>query len=281
MNVIKINDFNITIGDGNKFTLIAGPCVIESEEMVLYVAHTLKKLTEKYGMNYIFKSSFDKANRTAGNSFRGPGLEKGLNILASVKEKTGLPLLTDIHEIAQAQPVSEVCDILQIPAFLCRQTDLVEAAAKTGKAVNIKKGQFMSPWATKHLVEKAKQVEGSAEVFLTERGASFGYGNLVVDMRSFPIMKQWADAVIHDATHSLQLPSSGEGRTGGQREYIGTLARAAVATGDVDGLFIEIHPEPEKSPSDADNILQLDDLKPLLTELLAIKNALSNRSNRI
>ncbi|NCB38270.1 MAG: 3-deoxy-8-phosphooctulonate synthase [Erysipelotrichia bacterium] len=259
---------------GAPFFLIAGPCVIESEGLCLYVAQTLKAISEELKIPVVFKASFDKANRTAGDSFRGPGLERGLEILASVKEKTGLPVLTDVHDTTQPAVVAEVCDILQIPAFLCRQTDLTEAAARTGRPVNIKKGQFLSPWATKHLVEKVRKVEGAGEVLLTERGSSFGYGNLVVDMRAFPVMKAWSDAVIYDATHSLQLPSSGGAKTGGQREFIGTLARAAMATGDVDGLFLEVHPEPEKSPSDADNILPLDDLKSLLIELLMLKNAL-------
>ncbi|GAB4270406.1 MAG: 3-deoxy-8-phosphooctulonate synthase [Candidatus Rifleibacteriota bacterium] len=263
------------------FFLIAGPCVIESEDLCLYIAQTVKAIGEELSIPCIFKASFDKANRTSGKSFRGPGLDKGLEILASIKDKTNLPVLTDIHEPAQAQPVSKICDVLQIPAFLCRQTDLVEAAAQTGKTVNIKKGQFMSPWAVGHLAEKVRLVEGSGEVWLTERGASFGYGNLVVDMRSFPVMQKAADAVIYDATHSLQLPSSGDAKTGGQREFIEPLSQAAMATGFVDGLFLEVHPEPEKSPSDADNILQLDDLKPLLFKLKAIKEALQNSSNRI
>lgn len=255
------------------FFLIAGPCVIESEGQCLYIAQTMKAIGEELKLPMVFKASFDKANRTAGDSFRGPGLDRGLEILASVKAKTGLPVLTDVHEVCQVERVAEVCDILQIPAFLCRQTDLTEAAARTGRVVNIKKGQFLSPWATKHLADKVRKVEGSGEVLLTERGASFGYGNLVVDMRAFPIMKPFCDGVVYDATHSLQLPSSGGAKTGGQREFIATLARAAIATGDVDGLFLEVHPEPEKSPSDADNILPLDDLKGLLTQLLAIRAA--------
>ncbi|HNX75567.1 MAG TPA: 3-deoxy-8-phosphooctulonate synthase [Candidatus Rifleibacterium sp.] len=260
---------------GAPFFLIAGPCVIESEGLCLYIAQTLKAVGEELKLPVIFKASFDKANRTAGDSFRGPGMQRGLEILASVREKTGLPLLTDVHAVEQTQAVAEVCQILQIPAFLCRQTDLTEAAARTGRVVNIKKGQFLSPWATQHLAEKVRKVEGSGEVLLTERGASFGYGNLVVDMRAFPIMKPFCDGVVYDATHSLQLPSSGGAKTGGQREFIGTLARAAMATGDISGLFLEVHPEPEKSPSDADNILPLDDMKSLLTGLIAIKNALN------
>lgn len=260
--------------DGAPFFLIAGPCVIESEDMCLYIAQNVKAIAEELKIPAIFKASFDKANRTAGSSFRGPGMQRGLEILASVKAKTGLPVLTDVHEPQQCAEVAKVCEILQIPAFLCRQTDLTEAAAATGRVVNIKKGQFLSPWATRHLADKVRSTPGSAEILLTERGASFGYGNLVVDMRVFPIMREYCDGVVYDATHSLQLPSSGGAKTGGQREFIAALARAAIATGDVDGLFIEVHPEPEKSPSDADNILPLDDLKSLLTELAAIKNAL-------
>ena len=261
------------VSAGAPFFLIAGPCVIQTESLCLEIAETIKIIGNELNIPVVFKASYDKANRTSGDSYRGPGLEKGLEILASVKSKTGLPVLTDIHESYQAPLVAEVCDILQIPAFLCRQTDLTEAAAKTGKIVNIKKGQFLSPWATKHLADKVRAVEGSGEVFLTERGASFGYGNLVVDMRSFPIMKEYCDGVIYDATHSLQLPSSGGAKTGGQREYIATLARAAMATGDVDGLFLEVHPEPEKSPSDADNILPLSQLRDLAKQLVAVKKA--------
>ena len=262
------------VSAGAPFFLIAGPCVIQTESLCLEIAETIKIIGNELNIPVVFKASYDKANRTSGDSYRGPGLEKGLEILASVKSKTGLPVLTDIHESYQAPLVAEVCDILQIPAFLCRQTDLTEAAAKTGKIVNIKKGQFLSPWATKHLADKVRNVEGSGEVFLTERGASFGYGNLVVDMRSFPIMKEYCDGVIYDATHSLQLPSSGGAKTGGQREYIGTLARAAIATGAVDGLFLEVHPEPEKSPSDADNILPLSQLRGLMKQLIAIKQVI-------
>lgn len=259
---------------GAPFFLIAGPCVIESEDMCLYIAQNVKAIAEELNIPVIFKASFDKANRTAGSSYRGPGLQRGLEIIASVKAKTGLPALTDVHEPQQCAEVAKVCEILQIPAFLCRQTDLTEAAAATGRVVNIKKGQFLSPWATRHLADKVRSTAGSSEILLTERGASFGYGSLVVDMRAFPIMREYCDGVVYDATHSLQLPSSGGAKTGGQREFIATLARAAIATGDVDGLFVEVHPEPEKSPSDADNILPLDDLKGLLTELAAIKNAL-------
>jgi 2-dehydro-3-deoxyphosphooctonate aldolase (KDO 8-P synthase) len=255
------------------FYIMAGPCVIETEELCLKIADKLKAVSEKVGIPVIFKASFDKANRTSGKSFRGPGIEKGLKILNKVREKTGLNLITDIHLPEQAQPVAEVCDILQIPAFLCRQTDLLMAAVETKKVINIKKGQFMSPWATNHLVSKIKDVDPNIEVALTERGASFGYGNMVVDMRAFPVMSEWADSVIYDATHSLQLPSSGGAKTGGQREYVPTLAKAAMATGYVDGVFMEVHPEPAKSPSDADNILPLDEFESLLIQLKRIKEA--------
>lgn len=255
--------------------LIAGPCVIQSKELCIEIAKVVKAVGEELEIPSIFKASFDKANRTAGDAFRGPGLEEGLEILAFIKKEFNMPVLTDIHEASQAQRVAEVCDILQIPAFLCRQTDLTEAAAATGKIVNIKKGQFLSPWATKHLADKVRAVKGAGEVMLTERGASFGYGNLVVDMRSFPIMKEYADKVVYDATHSLQLPSSGGAKTGGQREYVAALAKAAVATGSVDGLFLEVHPRPHESPSDADNILPLEDLRPLMQQLKAIKSIVS------
>lgn len=254
-----------------KLFLIAGPCVIQTQELCFQIAEEVKRIGKELDIPVVFKASFDKANRTAGSSFRGPGLDKGLEILEAVKNKYEMPVTTDIHEPWQAEKVAQVCDILQIPAFLCRQTDLTDAAAKTGKIVNIKKGQFLSPWATKHLVDKVKAVNPDSKVMLAERGASFGYGNLVVDMRSFPIMKQYADKVVYDATHSLQLPSSGGDKTGGQREYIGTLARAAVATGAVDGLFLEVHPQPEESPSDAANILPLNELEQLMRQLIAIK----------
>jgi 2-dehydro-3-deoxyphosphooctonate aldolase (KDO 8-P synthase) len=255
------------------FFLIAGPCVIESEDLCLYIAQQVKSICEELKVPVIFKASFDKANRTSGESFRGPGMKKGLEILASVGEKTGLPLTTDIHLPDQAEEAGKICSVLQIPAFLCRQTDLVEAAARTGKPVNIKKGQFVSPWATQHLVNKVRNIGNSPEVWLTERGSSFGYGNLVVDMRSFPVMKEYADTVVYDATHSLQLPATDQAKTGGQREFIAALAQAAMATGCVDGLFLEVHPEPEKSPSDAGNILPLDDLRALLEKLIKIKQA--------
>lgn len=266
------NTFSLRGYAGNApFFVIAGPCVLQSTEEALLIAGTLKEVSTKLGLPAVFKASFDKANRTSGEGHRGPGIDAGLAALAEIKSRTGLPVLTDIHLPEQAGPAAKVCDVLQIPAFLCRQTDLLQAAAAAVRCINVKKGQFLSPWDTRHIVAKIKAVRADAEVVLTERGSSFGYGNLVVDMRSFPIMKQWADAVVFDATHSLQLPGAAGDRTGGQREYVPCLSRAAMATGSIDGVFLEIHPEPARSPSDADNILPLDRLEPLLKQLLAIR----------
>ncbi len=259
---------------GAPFFVIAGPCVIETEDGCDLIARHLVSVTRELGLPAIFKASFDKANRTSGTAFRGPGFEQGLEILERVGRRHGLPLLTDIHHPSQAEDAARVCDILQIPAFLCRQTDLVEAAATAASVVNVKKGQFLSPWDTKNIVGKIKNCQ-PVETVLTERGTTFGYGNLVVDFRSFPVMKEWADFVVFDATHSLQLPGGAGDRTAGQRRFIPHLSRAAIATGCVDGIFLEIHPEPGKSPSDSENILPLSDLKPLLTELIAIKKALA------
>ncbi len=255
------------------FFVIAGPCVLQDLDEALLIAGRLKDVTSRLGLPAIFKASFDKANRTSGEGQRGPGMAAGLEILAEVKRRTGLPLLTDIHLPDQTDAAARVCDVLQIPAFLCRQTDLLQAAARVCRTINVKKGQFLSPWDTRHIVTKVKAVRPDAELILTERGTSFGYGNLVVDMRCLPIMRQWADAVVFDATHSLQLPGAAGDRTGGQREYIPCLSRAAMATGSIDGIFLEVHPEPSRSPSDADNILPLDRLEPLLIELLAVRNA--------
>ncbi|EDP76081.1 3-deoxy-8-phosphooctulonate synthase [Hydrogenivirga sp. 128-5-R1-1] len=251
------------------FTIIAGPCVIESEAVVLPVAQKLKELSEKYDeVDFVFKSSFDKANRSSINSFRGHGLEFGLKVLRSVKEEFGLKVTTDIHESWQAEPVGEVVDIVQIPAFLCRQTDLLIAAAKTGKAVNVKKGQFLAPWDTKNIVEKLK-VGGAKEIFLTERGVSFGYNNLVVDFRSLPIMSNFAK-VIFDATHSVQLPGGMGNRSGGQREFVFPLIRAAVAVG-CDGVFMETHPNPDEALSDGPNQVPLKDLEFIVEAMLEIR----------
>ena len=244
--------------------LIAGPCVIESEELCLQVAEEMKKVAEEAGFSYVFKASFDKANRTSGGSFRGKGMHDGLKILDRVKNNIGVPILTDIHLPDQAAPVAEVADVLQIPAFLSRQTDLLIAAGETGKTVNIKKGQFLSPDDMQYAVKKI-HAAGNKNVLLTERGTSFGYNNLVVDMRSLPVMRQFAP-VIFDVTHSVQMPGAEAGKSGGRREFAPYLARAAAAAG-VDGFFIETHPDPDKALSDGPNMIPLHEMKSLLTLL--------------
>ncbi len=261
----------VTIGDGG-LPIIAGPCVVESAELTLGVAATLAAMARRLDCPLVFKSSFDKANRSSGESFRSLGLEPALEILREVKRTTGLPLLTDVHEPEQCAPVAEVCDILQIPAFLCRQTDLIHAAAATGRAVNIKKGQFMAPDDMPRAVDKARS-RGNEGVFITERGYSFGYHNLVVDMRAFAMMQAAGIPVVFDVTHSLQLPGGGA-QTGGAREYAEPLARAAVAAG-ADGVFIEIHPDPEHALSDASTQLEPDRAEALLRSLIAIRRALA------
>lgn len=249
-----------------KPVFIAGPCVIESQELLNLVAEELIRLNDKYCIDIIFKSSFDKANRTSLSSYRGPGLDKGLKMLSNVKEKYGLKILTDIHESYQAEIVGQVADVIQIPAFLCRQTDLLVAAAKTGKIVNIKKAQFLSGEDMKYPVEKAMQ-SGASEVWLTERGNSFGYNNLVVDFRNIPVMKQYTERVIMDCTHCVQRPGAGNGVTGGNREYIPAMALAAKAFGAT-GYFFEVHPEPTKALSDGTNMLYLKDLEKIISSLL-------------
>jgi len=251
------------------FFLIAGPCVIESRDHVLFMAKELKKATSESGIAFVFKASFDKANRSSVHSFRGIGMEEGLKILAEVRKEVGVPVLTDIHEATQAEPVGKVVDVLQIPAFLCRQTDLIVAAAKTGRVVNVKKGQFLAPWEMKNVVDKAREA-GSERFLLTERGSSFGYNNLVVDFRSFPIMRTFGCPVVFDVTHSLQLPGGLGQSSGGQPQYIPHLARAGVAAG-VDGLFMEVHDNPAKALSDGPNALALPLLKPLLEQLVALR----------
>ncbi|RMA97196.1 3-deoxy-8-phosphooctulonate synthase [Hydrogenothermus marinus] len=259
-----------------KFTVIAGPCVIESKELCFEVADVLKNLQEKYkDIRFVFKSSFDKANRSSHKSFRGLGFEKGLYILSQVKEKYNLPVLTDIHESYQAKEVAKVVDILQIPAFLCRQTDLILAAAETGKEINVKKGQFLAPWDTKNIVEKLK-FGGAKKFYLTERGVSFGYNNLVVDFRSLSIMRQFAP-VIYDATHSVQLPGGQGDKSGGQREFVYPLAKAAISVG-VDGLFFETHPNPDKALSDGPNQIPLKDFPDILEKLIKLKNFIENEN---
>lgn len=265
---------NATFGDG-RLSLIAGPCVIESLEHALMMARACAERARAAGLDFVFKSSFDKANRSSIESFRGPGMQEGLNILRRVKEETGLPVLTDIHDRAQVEEVAEVADILQIPAFLSRQTDLIIAAVKTGRAVNVKKGQFLAPADARNIVEKARRA-GCEKLLLTERGASFGYNNLVVDMRAFPIMREFGAPVVFDVTHSLQLPGGLGHATGGLSEYIEPLARAGVACG-VDAVFMEVHDRPEVAPSDGPNMLPLERLGPLLFVLRDI-HALINRT---
>jgi 2-dehydro-3-deoxyphosphooctonate aldolase (KDO 8-P synthase) len=267
---------NAVIGGGNLF-LIAGPCVIESEEHAIRMAEIIKGVTRSLSFPFIFKASYDKANRTSIKSFRGPGLEEGLRVLKKIKHELQVPVLTDVHETADVAKVAEVADILQIPAFLCRQTDLVVAAAKSGRVVNIKKGQFVSPWDMQHAVEKCREA-GNERVFVTERGSSFGYNNLIVDMRSLAIMRRFAP-VVFDATHSVQLPSASHGdddqpaSSGGQPEFIPVLARAAVAAG-VDGVFVEVHDNPKEAKSDGANALESTKLRGMLKELLAVQKAL-------
>lgn len=266
---------DVRIGSGDLF-LIAGPCVIESEEHAIRMAEIIKGVARSLEFPFIFKASYDKANRTSIRSFRGPGLKEGLRILGKIKDEIHVPVLTDVHETADVGTVAEVVDVLQIPAFLSRQTDLVVAAALSGRAVNIKKGQFVSPWDMRHAVEKCRDA-GNTQIFLTERGASFGYNNLVVDMRSLAIMRKFAP-VVFDATHSVQLPSAqsegnGPAVSGGQPEFIPVLARAAVAAG-VDGVFVEVHDNPKEAKSDGANALESTKLRGLLKELLAVKKAL-------
>ena len=259
----------VTVGSGKPLTLIAGPCVIENRDLVFEVAEAVNAICKKLGVQYIFKASFDKANRTSASTFRGPGVSAGLAVLQEVKDKLGLPVLTDIHESSHVAQVAEVVDVLQIPAFLCRQTDLLMAAAATGKAINVKKGQFLSPQEMSQVAQKLRAA-GVENLMLTERGNSFGYNTLVVDFRSLPQLQSFGCPVIFDATHSVQQPGGQGGTSGGQREYVAPLARAAVAVG-VDGLFMEIHPNPYKALSDGPNMLPLHRLEPLLKQLLAIR----------
>lgn len=261
MNPVQIYK-NVNCGNG-PLLIIAGPCSIESEELVMQVAETMKNITSKLGLPFVFKSSFDKANRTSIKSWRGPGIDKGLKILEKIKKQFDVPILTDIHEIEHAKIAASVCDVLQIPAFLCRQTDLLVAAAETGKVVNVKKGQFLAPWDMKNIVDKLKEA-GTNKILLTERGASFGYNTLIVDMTSLPIMRSFGSPVIFDATHSVQQPGGLGSATGGKREMIPHLLRAAVAAG-VDGIFMEVHPEPSKGLSDAATMLPLSQVEGILT----------------
>ncbi|MGB5239631.1 MAG: 3-deoxy-8-phosphooctulonate synthase [Prochlorococcaceae cyanobacterium] len=265
------------------FTLIAGPCVIESPELVFQVAERMQAISERLGITYIFKASFDKANRSSGGSFRGPGVSGGLEVLKEVKQRFGLPVLTDIHESQQAGPVAEVVDVLQIPAFLCRQTDLLLAAAEavrgTDKIINVKKGQFLAPWDMAQVVTKLREA-GVENLWLTERGSSFGYNTLVVDFRSLPQLRALGCPVIFDATHSVQQPGGRGSSSGGQREFVAPLARAAAAVG-IDGLFMEVHPDPDRGLSDGPNMVPLHRVEPLLEQLLAIRAPLQEQGEAV
>ncbi len=271
--IAPVNVADIPIG-GEQLVLIAGPCVIESEDLCVQVAQAVQSICGRLEIPYIFKASFDKANRTSLHSFRGPGLDEGLRILAEVKRQTGLPLTTDIHEPWQAHRAAEVVDLLQVPAFLCRQTDLLVAAGRTGKPANVKKGQFMAPWDMRHVVEKLREA-GAAGVLLTERGVSFGYNTLVVDFTSLPQMRALGVPVVFDATHSVQLPGGAGARSGGRREFIPHLVRAAAAVG-IDALFMEVHPDPEKGLSDPATMFPLGELESVLKQVLAIRAAVRN-----
>lgn len=269
---VKVKDFSI--GDDEPLALMSGPCVIESEERSMKTAESIKYICEKLGINYIFKSSYDKANRSSIHSYRGPGIDEGLRILEKVKKELDLPVVTDVHSPEQATMAGEVCDVIQIPAFLCRQTDLLVAAAKTGRVISVKKGQFMAPWDMGNVVEKIRE-SGNDQVILVDRGASFGYNNLVSDMRAIPIMQGFGVPVCFDATHSVQLPGGLGDHSGGQREFIGVLARSAVAAG-ANCLFMESHPDPSEAKSDAASQVPLEELPGVLEDVLRIYHALNN-----
>ena len=263
---------NVTVGGGAPLVLIAGPCVIEGPERTLRIGRAVAEIAVRLGMPYIFKASFDKANRSSFKAFRGPGLTEGLRILADIKQELGVPVLSDIHETAQVAPAAAVLDVLQIPAFLCRQTDLLHAAAQSGLPVNVKKGQFLSPTEMKNVVDKLEQ-SGCRSILLTERGSSFGYNNLVVDMRSLSILRSYGYPVVFDATHSVQLPGGGGDRSAGQREFVPVLARAAAAVG-IDALFLEVHDDPAQALSDGPNMVPVGELEALLTQVLAVDQSI-------
>ncbi len=277
MKTVEINNLPggevILVGPDQPLLLLAGPCVLESGEMAWEIAREMKAICLRLGISYVFKASFDKANRTSLDSFRGPGLEKGLRQLGRIREEVGVAVVSDIHETSQMEMAADYLDIIQIPAFLCRQTDLLVAAAKSGRPVNLKKGQFVSPWDMEHAVNKLRAA-GCERILLTERGAGFGYNNLVVDMRSLPVMRSLGCPVVYDATHSVQLPGGLGGRSGGQREFIPPLTRAAMAAG-IDGLFMEVHPDPDKALCDGPNCWPLDEVEMLLKQLLAVRTAVS------
>jgi 2-dehydro-3-deoxyphosphooctonate aldolase (KDO 8-P synthase) len=270
---LKVSN-SISVGDGLPPIVIAGPCVIENADLTFYTAERLKEICGAFGLPFIFKCSFDKANRSSLDSYRGPGIEKGLRILSDIKSRFDVPILSDVHSVDEVKPAAEVLDILQIPAFLCRQTDLILAASETGRTVNIKKGQFLAPWDMKNIIDKFVST-GNTSLLITERGTSFGYNNLVVDFRGFPIIRSFGHPVIFDVTHSLQLPGGGGTCSGGQREFAGPLARAAAAVG-VDGFFMEVHPEPEKALCDGPNMVRLEDAGRILESVVKITNALRN-----
>ena len=269
MQTVEIN--GLRIGPGCPHLIIAGPCVIEDAGLILETAAELKRITTELKLSFIFKSSYDKANRSSGNSFRGPGLKEGLAMLAKVKERVGVPILSDVHTAQEAEAAGKVLDVLQIPAFLCRQTDLLVAAARTGRVVNVKKGQFLAPWDMANIVQKIESA-GSRRLLLTERGASFGYNNLVTDFRALPIMRRLGYPVIFDATHSVQLPGGAGDKSSGKREFVAPLARAAVAAG-CEGLFMEVHPDPDHALSDGPNMVPLAQVRDLLEQIVRIASA--------
>lgn len=269
---IRIRD--TFVGGDSPLLIIAGPCVIENEDVTFHTAERLNNICRSLSLPFVFKSSFDKANRTSVNSYRGPGIDRGLRILSDVRTRFNIPVISDIHSIDEIKPAADVLDALQIPAFLCRQTDLLLAASKTGKPVNVKKGQFLAPWDVKHIIDKFLST-GNHDIFITERGTSFGYNNLVVDFRAFSIMRSFGYPVIFDVTHSLQLPGGQGSSSGGQREFAEPLARAAVAAG-VDGLFFEVHPEPDKALCDGQNMIKLDDVEDILKTLKEIDEVIKS-----
>jgi len=265
----------VSVGGDGPLLVIAGPCVIETPEITRDLAAFLQAAIKNQGMGFVFKSSYDKANRTSVKSYRGPGLESGLNLLRQIKEEIGVPVISDVHNLAEVEPAAAVLDVIQIPAFLCRQTDLVQAVARTGRVVNVKKGQFLSPWDVAHVIEKITAA-GNENILITERGASFGYNNLVVDMRALPIMRRFGYPVVFDATHSVQLPGGGQGCSSGDRDLIAPLARAAVAAG-VDGVFMEVHPDPDQALCDGPNTLPQNDFTDLIAMLNRIDLLVKNR----
>ena len=273
MNTVDVGNFKV--GNGQPLTLFAGPCVLEGLERSLYIGHTIKEITQRLGIPYVFKASFDKANRSSFNGFRGPGLEKGLAMLQTIKDELQVPVISDIHNETQVAAAAKVLDVIQIPAFLCRQTDLLYAAAKSGRVINVKKGQFMAPNDMRNVVDKLHEA-GNSKILLTERGVSFGYNNLVVDMRSLPIMRSFGYPVVFDATHSVQLPGGAGNASAGNREYVEYLTRAAVGAG-VDALFMEVHDNPEEALCDGPNMVYLDKLEDLLKDALAIDAIVKNK----